>query len=1024
MKMFRRLAAMAVAVAMVVVMLPAAVSAAVLPEDVKGTKYEDAATLLSALEIMVGDGAKFNPDNNVTRAEFARILVAVMGQNDSASAYTPKGIFADVATSEWYAPFVEYAAQFGAINGYGNGNFGPNDNVTGYQAIKMICFASGHDACAQDPVNGFPTEYVQIAKDYDFLKNLGDVTLSLPMTRGQVAILAYNVLQVDMLKVTGTTDTGNVFEVTKGKTLLTEKHKVYKIEGTVTANEKTGLYGADNLTSGKVQIEKGTQVKVLDIGETDIADKLGAYLKVFYKVDEDDDSETVIAYTASSNKNSTVTVAYDDIDIDNCTDKAIKYWQDRDATEKTTKIDISDDPIIVWNGTTTKDYSGVVDAIKDSENKQSTVEFVDNNGDNTVDVVRITAYETYVIDRIDSKNYIITDEIGDYSTGKKKNRTVTLDVDDDAIFVKITDADGEEYEFSDLSVGDVLSVAASKDGKMIDVKVSTDTVEGAVTSKGTSNGKTVFAIDDEDYNLTSIYSTYLANSGTQIRIGNSYSFKLDAFGEIAYSDSAASSSDGEFGFITTFAESERADSTMNIKIFSGGSVDVYGVASTVKIDGDKYKGTAAVKEALEDIVATYIPYNNTTSAGMQKSGYYNDSKWYGVPVIFELDDDENIKYIDTPSMGANEDKYTLQPVKNATASTDAQKMAINNLQYSSTTSAFTSMFPLASTCNVIQLPSDYDDLNDASKYKTSKSFVNEKKYFVQMFTTDPDVYTSNYVLVADGAQGKKSTTFKTSIVGAMTDDNGSKYSSSDNPSTKYVSLFVVKEAFNALNDDDEKTLMITGIENGAEVTYTLDPELFESNAVVEMFKNYGAKFTDEGGSRTKNMPVIEGDVLRIIQHKDTKYVIALTPIFFIEEKAFAANTDGGSLDGKHSYTVDISAVKEINGSNAVMSYFALPASSGEYKYQVVMNGKMLGSNGDLTWDADNKVYEGLYRGAFNVGSAKTTVYDAAKGDGKKVSTGTMNDIVTIDDAAANENPSIVIVRYQSGSAKEMHIINL
>ena len=409
---------------------------------------------------------------------------------------------------------------------------------------------------------------------------------------------------------------------------------------------------------------------------------------------------------------------------------------------------------------------------------------------------------------------------------------------------------------------------------------------------------------------------------------------------------------------------------------------------------------------------------------MQKSGYYNDSKWYGVPVIFELDDDENIKYIDTPSMGANEDKYTLQPVKNATASTDAQKMAINNLQYSSTTSAFTSMFPLASTCNVIQLPSDYDDLNDASKYKTSKSFVNEKKYFVQMFTTDPDVYTSNYVLVADGAQGKKSTTFKTSIVGAMTDDNGSKYSSSDNPSTKYVSLFVVKEAFNALNDDDEKTLMITGIENGAEVTYTLDPELFESNAVVEMFKNYGAKFTDEGGSRTKNMPVIEGDVLRIIQHKDTKYVIALTPIFFIEEKAFAANTDGGSLDGKHSYTVDISAVKEINGSNAVMSYFALPASSGEYKYQVVMNGKMLGSNGDLTWDADNKVYEGLYRGAFNVGSAKTTVYDAAKGDGKKVSTGTMNDIVTIDDAAANENPSIVIVRYQSGSAKEMHIINL
>ena len=131
----------------------------------------------------------------------------------------------------------------------------------------------------------------------------------------------------------------------------------------------------------------------------------------------------------------------------------------------------------------------------------------------------------------------------------------------------------------------------------------------------------------------------------------------------------------------------------------------------------------------------------------------------------------------------------------------------------------------------------------------------------------------------------------------------------------------------------------------------------------------------------------------------------------------------GTLDGKHSYTVDLSAVKEINGSNAVMSYF-LVQTSAVYTYQVNMNGKMLGNNGDLTWDADSKAYEGLYRGSFNVGGAKTTVYDASKGDGKKVSTGTMNDIVTIDDASANENPSIVIVRYQGGSAKEMHIINL
>lgn len=1015
MKMFRRLAAMAVAVAMVVVMLPAAVSAAtVLPEDVKGTKYETAATLLSALEIMVGDGSNFNPDNNVTRAEFARILTAVMGQNDAASAHTATGIFNDVPAKEWYAPFVEYAAQFGAINGYGDGNFGPNDDVTGYQAIKMICFASGHDACAQDPVNGFPKEYVQIAKDYGFLSNINDVNLALPMTRGQVAILAYNVLQVDMLKYKGSTDKGNTFEVLNGQTLLTEKHNVYKMEGTVTANDKTGLYGASSLVSGKVQIEKGTNVKVFDVGETDVADKLGSYLTVFYRVDEELDTETVVAYIASAKKNSVISLAYDDIDIDDSDKETVKYWKDRDNSEKTTKIDIAQSPIIVWNGTTTNEYADVIEAIKASKDMESTIEFTDNDGDDVVDVVKITAYETYVIDRIDSKNYIITDEIGDYSTGKKKTRNITLDVEDDNVFISITDVDGEEYEFEDLAVGDVISVAASKDKKMFDVKLSTDTVEGTVTSKGTVDGKTVFAIDDEDYNLSSIYASYLDNTGTQIRIGNSYEFKIDVFGNIVYSDSASGGSEGEFGFITTYAESESADSTVNVKMFTSGSVEVYGIANTVKIDGDKYKGTAAVKAALDDIVKTYIPKNNAGS----KAGYYMDAKWYGIPVIFELDDDENIKYIDTPNMGVNEDKYTLQAVRNATV--DSEKMAINTLKYSTATSSFASKYPLAASCSVISLPGKDSDLGDASKYKTGKTFADSTSYYVQLFTTDPDAYTANYVVEARGAKGVVETNFATTISEAMSDQNGSKWASSDNRSHKFVSLFVVTDAYASLTDDDEKVLTVTGIENGAEVSYTLDPELYDSNTVIDMFKKYGAT----SSKRTKDMPVIEGDVLRVIQHKDTKYAIALTPVFLIEEKAFASYTDNGSLTGNHNYSVDISAVKELDGSNAIMSYFAEPVNGGEYTYQVVMNGDKLGNNLDLTWNAEEGIYEGAYRGSFNVGSCKTTVYDASKGEGKKVSTGSVSDIVTIDDASAGENPSIVIIRYASNSAKEMHIINL
>ena len=56
MKMFRRMLAFTIVIAMVLVALPVtvSVSAGELPEDVKGTKYEAAASLLCALDIMVG----------------------------------------------------------------------------------------------------------------------------------------------------------------------------------------------------------------------------------------------------------------------------------------------------------------------------------------------------------------------------------------------------------------------------------------------------------------------------------------------------------------------------------------------------------------------------------------------------------------------------------------------------------------------------------------------------------------------------------------------------------------------------------------------------------------------------------------------------------------------------------------------------------------------------------------------------------------------------------------------------------
>ncbi len=72
-----------------------------------------------------GDGI-FDPNANITRAEYCQILVgAISKTNESANSS-----FDDVATDAWYYHAVSVASAYGIVSGYGDGNFGPNNLIT------------------------------------------------------------------------------------------------------------------------------------------------------------------------------------------------------------------------------------------------------------------------------------------------------------------------------------------------------------------------------------------------------------------------------------------------------------------------------------------------------------------------------------------------------------------------------------------------------------------------------------------------------------------------------------------------------------------------------------------------------------------------------------------------------------------------------------------------------------------------------------------------------------------------------
>ncbi|GMK38129.1 hypothetical protein PCCS19_11830 [Paenibacillus sp. CCS19] len=96
------------------------------------------------IEVLAAKGAisgrsenVFDPKGNVTRAEFAKMLIRAL--NLESSDLTTS--FKDVKSTDWFAPYVAAAAKKGIINGRAADTFAPNAKITRAEMATMIARA-------------------------------------------------------------------------------------------------------------------------------------------------------------------------------------------------------------------------------------------------------------------------------------------------------------------------------------------------------------------------------------------------------------------------------------------------------------------------------------------------------------------------------------------------------------------------------------------------------------------------------------------------------------------------------------------------------------------------------------------------------------------------------------------------------------------------------------------------------------------------------------------------------------------
>ncbi|MFD7523225.1 S-layer homology domain-containing protein [Paenibacillus chitinolyticus] len=103
--------------------------------DIKGHWAESNITMLANKLVVDGvTNTTFQPDRSVTRAEFAAMLVRSLGIQNTGGSST----FKDVASNQWYADVVATAAKLKLVDGYEDGTFRPNNQITREELSAMV----------------------------------------------------------------------------------------------------------------------------------------------------------------------------------------------------------------------------------------------------------------------------------------------------------------------------------------------------------------------------------------------------------------------------------------------------------------------------------------------------------------------------------------------------------------------------------------------------------------------------------------------------------------------------------------------------------------------------------------------------------------------------------------------------------------------------------------------------------------------------------------------------------------------
>ena len=587
--------------------------------------YYEAIEMLSNLDILTGDDADgdgtmdFRAEDKITRAEVATIISRIQGINSAAQVATD---FVDVPSTHWASGYVAQAAGQGIVNGYGDGNFGPEDNVTYEQAIKMLVVTLGYTPFAEAN-GGYPTGHLTAAQRYGITKGVIGASTGVEATRGQIAQLVYNAIDTPLMD-SASWGANAEYVIFNGKgdydfmTLLTRDLGVKKFTGYVVENQVTDYEAGkaidteeeaevevdyDNSTTNANYEANDSEIKKLYIGESGIGALIGKHV-TGYAVEDGKNGEYVVIAAAETSENDVVASFTIDL-FDSVNEEGKIEYRKNASDRKTEVVDVDTANAIVFLNGVAADFDdlfGEDTPVQKNSAYSGVVEIIDNGAEEDNEIIYVSIgipaliEEVYEDGEVAFKN--APELLGDELTG------LSFDEDETNQIIELT-KDGAAIEWTELKADDVLSIFWNSGAKyyVVDV-VEGGKVEGTIAQVAKSNTSAdgyKYTIDGKSYDVAA------GSAQKNFKAGASGLFYIDGFGKIiAYDKNGTTTVSDNYAYIIKASAGSDGWDGYNVKVQlldKSGEVYTAYLADKIAIanaDAD-VQAAAAMEEADESV---------------------------------------------------------------------------------------------------------------------------------------------------------------------------------------------------------------------------------------------------------------------------------------------------------------------------------------------------------------------------------------------------------------------------------------